>query len=73
MGDHRLPKTITSGELENAGQCGPGGKENEWTDCMAEDRRVLDITGDWYTSALWALVQHIMRRGFQVYGRVGEK
>ena len=27
MGDHRLPKRVMSGELENAGKRGPGGKE----------------------------------------------
>ena len=27
MGDHRIPKRVTSGELENAGKRGPGGKE----------------------------------------------
>ena len=26
-GDHRLPKRVMSGELENAGKRGPGGKE----------------------------------------------
>ena len=26
MGDHRLPKRIMSGELENAGKRGPGGR-----------------------------------------------
>ena len=25
MGDHRLPKRVVSGELENAGKRGPGG------------------------------------------------
>ena len=25
MGDHRLPKRVMSGELENAGKRGPGG------------------------------------------------
>ena len=29
MGDHRLPKRVTSGELENAGKHGPGGKEKQ--------------------------------------------
>ena len=28
MGDHRLVKKFMSGELENAGKRGPGGKEN---------------------------------------------
>ena len=27
MGDHRLTKRVMSGELENAGKRGPGGKE----------------------------------------------
>ena len=27
IGDHRLPKRVMSGELENAGKRGPGGKE----------------------------------------------
>ena len=64
MGDHRLPKRVMSGELKNAGKRRPGGKEKEWTDCMAEDRRVFGITGDWSTAALdpgfW--VQHSMRK-----------
>ena len=29
MDDHRLPKRVMSGELENAGKRGPGGKEKE--------------------------------------------
>ena len=29
MGDHRLPKRVMSGELENAGKRGPGGKERK--------------------------------------------
>ena len=29
MGDHMLPKRVMSGELENAGKRGPGGKEKE--------------------------------------------
>ena len=37
MGDHRLPKRAMSGELENAGKRGPGEKEKEWTDCVADD------------------------------------
>ena len=32
VGDHRLPKRVVSGELENAGKRGPGGKEKEWTE-----------------------------------------
>ena len=53
MGDHRLPKrVIMSGELENAGKRGPGGKEKEWTDCVADDLRLFGVTGDWKTAAL---------------------
>ena len=46
MGDHRLPKRVMSGELENAWKRGPGGEEKEWTDCAAEDLRLFGITGD---------------------------
>ena len=52
MGDHKLPKRVMSGELENAGKRGPGGKEKEWTDCVADDLRLFGITGDWSTAAL---------------------
>ena len=31
---------------------GRGGKEKEWTDCVAEDLRLFGITGDWNTAAL---------------------
>ena len=46
MGDHRLPKRVMSGELENVGKRGPGVKEQKWTDCVAEDRRLFGITRD---------------------------
>ena len=49
MGDHRLPKRVMSGELENAGKRGPGGKEKEWPDCVADDLRLFGVTGDWNT------------------------
>ena len=49
---HRLPKRVMSGELENAGKRGPGGKEKEWTDCVADDLRLFGVTGDWRTAAL---------------------
>ena len=49
---HRLPKRVMSGELENAGKRGPGGKEKEWTDCVADDLRLFGVTGDWKTAAL---------------------
>ena len=52
MGDHRLPKRVMSGELENAGKRGPVGKEKEWTDCVADDLRLFGVTGDWRTAAL---------------------
>ena len=52
LGDHRLHKRVMSGEMANAGKHGPGGKENKWTDCVAEDRRMFGITGDWITAAL---------------------
>ena len=52
MGDHRLPKRVMSGELENAGKRGPGGKEKEWTDCVVDDLRLFGVTGDWRTAAL---------------------
>ena len=52
MGDHRLPKRVMPGELENAGKRGPGGKEKEWTDCVADDLRLFGVTGDWRTAAL---------------------
>ena len=52
MGDHRLPKRVMSGELENAGKRGPGGKKKEWTDCVADNLRLFGVTGDWRTAAL---------------------
>ena len=52
MGDHSLPKRVMSGELENAGKRGPGGKDKEWTDCVGDDLRLFHIRGDWSTAAL---------------------
>ena len=52
MGDHRLLKRVVSGELGNAVKLGPGGKEKEWTDSVADDLRLFGITGDWSTAAL---------------------
>ena len=52
MGDHKLLKRVMSGELENAGKRGPGGKKKEWTDCVADDLRLFGITGNWSTAAL---------------------
>ena len=52
MGDYRLPKRVMSGELESAGKRGPGGKEKQWTDCVADDLRLFGVTGDWRTATL---------------------
>ena len=51
MGDHRLPKRVVLGELENAGKRGPGGKEKQWTDYATEDQQVFDIIGNRITPA----------------------
>ena len=62
MGDHSLPKRAMSREIENAGKRGPGGKENEWTDCVKDDLRLFGITGDWSTAVLdagvWYSIVH---------------
>ena len=58
MGDHRLPKRAMSGKLEEVGKRGPGGEENEWTDFVAQDRRVFGIAGDWGIAALDLGVWH---------------
>ena len=66
MGDHSLPKRVMSGELENAGKRGPGGKEKEeWTDCVAEDLRLFGVTGDWRNAALdpWAWYNKVQEGG----------
>ena len=52
MGDHRLPKRVMSGVLENAGKRGPWRKEKEWMNCVADDLRFFGITRDWSTAAL---------------------
>ena len=52
MGDNRLPKRVMSGEIENAGKRGPGEKEKEWTDYVADDLRLFGNSGDWSTAAL---------------------
>ena len=46
MGAHRLPKRVMSGELENARNRGPGRKEKEWTDYVAENPWLFCITRD---------------------------
>ena len=58
MGDHRLPKGVMSGKLENAEKREPGGKEKEWTDCVVDDLRPFGIAGDWSTAALHPGVWH---------------
>ena len=52
MSGHRLPKRSMSGELENAGKRGPGGKKKERMNCVADDLRLFGVTGDWRTAAL---------------------
>ena len=52
MGDYRLSKRVMPGELGNAGKREPGEKEKEWTDCVANDLWLFDITGDSSTAAL---------------------
>ena len=75
MGDHRLPKRVISGELENARQRGPEGEKKEWMDCVEADLLVFGITGDgleYHRTRPWGLVQHNMRRGLPVYDPLGE-
>ena len=54
MDNRRLPRRIMVGTLENPGQRGRGGKEKEWTDCVADDLRLFGIwDGEgWKTVAL---------------------
>ena len=74
MGNYRLPK-IMPGELKNAGQDESGGKEKAWTDCVAEDRRVSRIMGDWRTAAQdrpWGVIQHcntVYKGGCRLWSR----
>ena len=54
MDNRRLPRRIMMGTLESPGRHGRGGKEKEWTDCVADDLRLFGI-GDgevWKTLAL---------------------
>ena len=53
MGIHRSPKRVLSGEPENAGRREPEEKAKEWTECLAEDRQVFGITGNWNTPTLY--------------------
>ena len=50
MGDHRLPKRVMSGELENAGKRRPWGKEEESTDREADDLWLFGIMGVSYST-----------------------
>ena len=52
MDNHRLPERVMSGELRNARKLGPGVGKKEWTDCVAEDRRVFGMTRVWVTAML---------------------
>ena len=54
MDNRRLPRRIMVRTIENPGRRGRGGKEKEWTDCVADDLRLFGI-GDgegWKTVAL---------------------
>ena len=66
VGDHRLPKRVMSGELENAGKRGAERKEKQMKDGLCGMRS----SGVWHHGGLehrrtrpWGLVQHSMRRG----------
>ena len=48
MGDHRLPKRVMSGELENAEKRGPGGRRNNGRTAW---QRVFDYLASRGTSA----------------------
>ena len=43
MDNRRLLRRIMVGTLENPGRRGRGGKEKEWTDCVADDPRLFGI------------------------------
>ena len=54
MDNRRLPRRIMVRTIENPGRRGRGGKEKEWTDCVADNLGLLGI-GDgkgWKTVAL---------------------
>ena len=52
MDGGKLPNRVMFGGMEGPGQRGAGKKENEWTDCVAEDVRAFGIGGDWKAAAL---------------------
>ena len=41
MNNRRLPGRIMVGTLENPGRRGMGGREKDWTDCVADDLRLI--------------------------------
>ena len=45
MDGGRLPNRVMFGGMEGPGQRWAGGKEKEWTDCVAEDVRAFGIGG----------------------------
>ena len=47
MDSGELPNRVMFGGMVGPGQCGAGGQEKEWTDCVAEDVRAFGIDGDW--------------------------
>ena len=52
---HGRPQVTQEGHVARAGERGTtlaGGGGEKWTDCVAKDRRVFGITGDWSTAAL---------------------
>ena len=42
-GQPQIAQTNHGGTLENPGRRGRGGKEKEWTDCVADDLRLFGI------------------------------
>ena len=51
MRDHRLPKRVMSGELENAGKSGPGGRRR-MDGLRGRGSSAIWYHGDWNTTAL---------------------
>ena len=48
-------RVIYRTQLEKQDHVGRGGGGEEWTDCVADDRWVFGIMGDWSTAALYLL------------------
>ena len=77
MGDHRLPKRVMSGEMENTGKREPGGGEKKWMDCMAEDRWIFGMAGDWSTATtldpgVWYSTVQYAKAAVGLWSRVDE-